>query len=103
MAKDEVIKLLKQYVLLLRSEGVHVDKALLYGSHVSGNANKESDIDILLVSNDAHNDYISGKAWRLTKKVNTRIEPYLVGKQAFINSENSPLIEAVKHNGIEIG
>jgi len=38
----------------------------------------------------------------LTRKVNTRIEPYLVDKVRFNNDENSPLIDLVKRTGLKI-
>jgi hypothetical protein len=38
----------------------------------------------------------------LDKKSKFTIEPYLVEKGRFINSENSPLIELVKTTGLKI-
>jgi hypothetical protein len=34
--------------------------------------------------------------------VNSKIEPYLVGKGRFLNNDNSPLIDLVKRTGLEI-
>jgi len=36
-----------------------------------------------------NDDYLAGKIWSLTQKVNSKIEPYLVGKTRFYN-DNSP-------------
>lgn len=101
MAKREIVDLLKKYIFILRSEGITVDKAYLYGSYLSNTATDESDIDILIVT-DNDDDYVTGKIWSLTKKVNSKIEPYLVGKERFDKNENSPLIELVKKTGLEI-
>jgi predicted nucleotidyltransferase len=101
MAKREIIETLKKYILLLRSEGITVNKAFLYGSYLSNTAKDDSDIDVLLVTEN-EDDYLSGKIWSLTKKVNSRIEPYLVGKSRFANSMDSPLIDLVKRTGLEI-
>jgi len=101
MVKREIVEILKKYIVVLRSEGITIDKAYLYGSYLSNTANEESDIDILIVT-DNEDDYLTGKIWSLTKKVNSKIEPYLVGKGRFINNENSPLIEIVKRTGLEI-
>jgi len=102
MAKREVIDILKKYITLLRAEGISVDKAFLYGSYLSNTAAEESDIDLLLVIDDENDDYLAGKAWSLTHKVSSKIEPFLVGKDRFYENENSPLINSVKLSGLEI-
>lgn len=101
MVKREIIEILKKYIFVLRSEGITIDKAYLYGSYLSNTATDESDIDIMIVTEN-EDDYLTGKIWSLTKKVNSKIEPYLVGKSRFINNEDSPLIDLVKKTGLEI-
>ncbi len=101
MAKKEIVDILKKYILVLRSEGITIDKAYLYGSYLSNTATDESDIDILIVT-DNEDDYLIGKIWSLTRKVISKIEPYLVGKKRFINNSDSPLIDLVKRTGLEI-
>ena len=93
--------MLKKYIFVLRSEGIIIDKAYLYGSYLSNTATDESDIDIMIVV-EKEDDYLTGKIWSLTKKVNSKIEPYLVGKLRFNNNEDSPLIDLVKRTGLEI-
>lgn len=104
MAQGEVIELLKKYIDLLRAEGISVSKAFLYGSHSDDSATHESDIDVLLVSDDFEepNDLLAGKAWRLTAQVNSRIEPFIVGSDRYENHYHSPLIEKIKESGIQI-
>ncbi len=102
MAKGEVIELLKKYIYLLRSEGIIVNKAFLYGSYLSNTATDDSDIDLMIVTDNENDDYLTGKIWSLTKKVNSKIEPFLVGKRRFDNNDNSPLIDLVKRTGLEI-
>jgi len=101
MAKREIVEILKKYIILLRSEGITIDKAYLYGSYLSNTANEESDIDIMIVTEN-EDDYLTGKIWSLTRKVNSKIEPYLVGKGRFLNNVDSPLIDLVKKTGLEI-
>lgn len=74
----------------------------LYGSYLSETATDESDIDLMLVTDNENDDYLAGKIWSLTRKINSKIEPYLVGKKRFETSENSPLIDLVKRTGLEI-
>jgi predicted nucleotidyltransferase len=47
MAKREIIEILKQYIFILRSEGIIIDKAYLYGSYLANTATDDSDIDII--------------------------------------------------------
>ncbi len=101
MAKREIIEILKKYIFVLRSEGITIDKAYLYGSYLSNTATDESDIDIMIVTEN-EDDYLTGKIWSLTRKVNTKIEPYLVGKKRFTDNTDSPLIDLVKRTGLEI-
>lgn len=101
MAKREIVDTLKRYILVLQSEGISIDKAYLYGSHLSNTATDDSDIDVLIVT-ESEDDYLTGKVWSLTRKVNSRIEPYLVEKVRFINNVDSPLIDLVKRTGLEI-
>ena len=102
MAKREIIDTLKKYIILLQSEGVLIDKVFLYGSYLSDSANDESDIDLMIVTENEEDDYLAGKVWSLTRKVDSKIEPYIVEKNRFYSDENSPLIKLVKSTGLEI-
>jgi uncharacterized protein len=104
MAQGEVIKILKKYCLLLNSSGIHVSKAYLYGSYSRNEETTDSDIDILIVSQlfDEQNDLLKIKAWRLTEKVNNKIEPYIIGLNKFKTDDVSPLLQIIKKEGIEI-
>ena len=104
MAKDEVIKLLQQYLLLLKDSGITVSKAFLYGSYARDEANEDSDIDVMLVSElfNKNDDKIRAKAWLTAGKLDVRIEPYMVGLHKFHTDEFSPLLEVVRREGIEI-
>lgn len=104
MAKREIIESLKTYINLLKTEGISVEKAFLYGSYSTDTATDNSDIDLMIVTNnvDADDDFVIGKIWKLTRKINTRIEPFLVGIDRFNKNNHSPLIDLVKKSGIEI-
>ena len=76
---------------------------ILYGSYSKEKETEDSDIDLMIVANsDNTDDYNTGKIWALTKKVNSRIEPYLVSKKRFETDDTSPIIQIVKREGIEI-
>ena len=104
MSQKEVIELVKKYVTLLNNSGIPVEKAFLYGSYAKQMASDNSDIDVLLVSSIFDSNEISykTKAWGLTHKINTLIEPYMVGSKRFISDDVSPIIGIVKQEGLEI-
>jgi predicted nucleotidyltransferase len=105
MAKDEVIGKVKEYIRILNESGLNIEKAFLYGSAARNEATADSDIDVLLVSRDFENradDRAFGLIWRLTKKVDTRIEPYAIGLSRFNKDDVSPLLQIVKKEGIPI-
>ena len=104
MAKEEVIELLKKYIILLNAEGISVNKAFLFGSYSNDSASDSSDIDIMIVSDkyDETDDIVIGKIWKLTRKINTKIEPFLIGLNKFRNDNSSPLISMIRTKGIEI-
>ena len=94
MATREVIKLLKKYIALLNTEGISVNRAFLFGSYSNDTASETSDIDVMIVPNnyDEADDATAGKIWSLTRKINTKIEPFVVGTKKF--KDNSlPLVQ----------
>ncbi len=104
MAKREVIELLKEYITLLNSAGISVSRAFLFGSYSNDTATDSSDIDIMIVSDkyDETDDIAIGKTWKLTRKINTKIEPFLIGIKKFNDDNSSPLVSMIKTRGIEI-
>lgn len=102
MAKREVVDILKKYINLLKNEGISIDKAFLYGSYLNDTHTDDSDIDLMIVTENKEDDYIAGKIWSLTQKVNTKIEPYLVDKNKFYSDEYSLIIQTVRDKGLEI-
>jgi len=104
MAKGEIIDLLKEYINLLNAEGISVKRAFLFGSYSNDTATASSDIDVMIVSDkyDETDDLVVGKTWKLTRQINSKIEPYLIGLKRFTDDSSSPLVSMVKANGIEI-
>lgn len=101
MASGKVVEKLKSFVAVLRKERIPAEKAFLFGSYQTHMATEESDIDVLIVS-EREEDQVAGKIWSLTSKVDSRIEPILVGKQRFAEDNISPIIDMVKKTGLRI-
>ena len=72
MAKEQIVDIARQYLVLLRKEGLDVDRIYLFGSYSDDRETKDSDIDIMVVSGSDKND------------------------------DTSPIIQMVKREGIEI-
>jgi predicted nucleotidyltransferase len=104
MAPKAIIETIRRYVALLNTEGLSVKKAFLFGSYANGDATDQSDIDVMIVSDsyDENSDIAAGKMWRLTRSVNIRIEPFLIGTDKFKNDNTSPLLSMIKREGLEI-
>ena len=60
-----------------------VSMVILYGSHAQGTAQQHSDIDIAVVVDKFHGDYLQASAvlFSLVRTVNKRIEPVLVCRE----------------------
>lgn len=105
MDRKETITKVSEYVRILNESGLQIEKAFLFGSAARNEEREESDIDVMLVSrrfDDRSDDKAFGLIWRLTRKVDTRIEPFAVGLSRFDNDENLPLLQIVKKEGISI-
>lgn len=102
MVQTEIINILKNYLNLVKAEGISVDKAFLYGSYLNNAQTEESDIDLMVVTRNLCDDNTAGKIWSLTRTVNSKIEPYIIDKNRFENDNSSPLIDFVKKKGLEI-
>ncbi len=105
MDRKETLNKVLEYIKLLNESGLLIDKAYLFGSAARNEQHEGSDIDVMLVSkrfDDSTDDIAFGLIWRLTRKVDSRIEPYAVGLSRFDNDDVSPLLQIVKLEGIPI-
>ena len=105
MDRKETLNKVSEYIKILNDSGLHIEKAFLFGSAARNEAQEGSDIDVMLVSrrfDDNSDDSAYGLIWKLTRKVDSRIEPYAVGLSRFVNDEVSPLLQIVKKEGIQV-
>lgn len=73
----KAIGIAKRFVAELRRNRIRITKAYLYGSYANGNAQKDSDIDIVIVSPQFSRDRLmdSYRIARLRRNVDLRISP----------------------------
>jgi predicted nucleotidyltransferase len=81
-------------------EGLSPCKVVLFGSLVNGNFNENSDIDIAVVKDNLGENYwdLSKKLNRLTRNIDTRIEPILL--QA--DDDRSGFLTTILTVGVEL-
>jgi predicted nucleotidyltransferase len=106
MAADESLRIVRRYLERLREEHLPVQGLVLYGSHARGNPGPDSDIDVLvLLDNDltaTDIDQLWTRLEHLALGVDMRIETWPVTLQRFENDEVSPLLIAVRREGIPV-
>ena len=52
MDKDAVIKIVDEFHQVIRAKGISPSKIILYGSYAYGTHQQESDIDLIVISDD---------------------------------------------------
>ncbi|MEN6319738.1 MAG: nucleotidyltransferase domain-containing protein [Syntrophaceae bacterium] len=100
-AIDEYIKLLnKQY-------GAVILKAVVYGSVARGEADKDSDVDILIVISDKYaklKDEIGVSAYEIALKNNVVLSPIVMDESTYewYRANKDPFYKNIHRDGIEI-
>jgi predicted nucleotidyltransferase len=104
MLQQDAINIVRQYVSNLNNAGIAIFKAYLFGSYARNEANENSDIDVLLVSDafDTDDDVVLSTPWSPKYRVDYRIEPIAIGKKRFQTDDTSLIIEVVRKEGVEI-
>ena len=104
MVEPEIRDIILQYVNVLTTNGIRVEKAVLYGSYASGNVHAGSDLDLAIVSPDFGKDrFEEGKMLlRIAWRVDPRIEPVPISSESYENDTWIPLIYEIRQKGIEL-
>jgi len=86
----------------LQQHGVAVRFGVVFGSQLTGDADAWSDIDVLVVSPsfDAPYDYrMVDLLWRLSARVDSRIEPLPCGEHQWEEDDASAVVEIARRHG----
>ena len=109
MAKNTVVEAIKFLEKCLKDKGLNISKIILFGSQAKGESTEESDIDILIVSNDFQDKDIFERA-TLTKDAEIMtIKKFMIPldiitmTQEEFESETSLIAEYVKDGEVIYG
>jgi predicted nucleotidyltransferase len=90
----EVVDFLSRYI--------RVDKLILFGSYSFGNARKDSDFDMAIISEDLEGMSVLKKMELFCKAslvIDSRIELKGFGKNEFLNPDKGSMLEMIKKMG----
>ncbi len=102
MVDSTVVEIVRRYLKVLRDERIPASLAIVFGSAARGGTTPASDIDLLIVAPEYDKDSWSTEAdmWRLTLRVDPRIEPIPVGERQMSEDDVSPLLEGARREGV---
>ena len=104
MVEETVIAAVRRYLAALPAVGIHPHKAVLFGSFARGQADKWSDIDLIVIAPefDGSRELSLVKSlWRATVS-DSRIEPIPCGQHEWETDESRPILEIARREGIII-
>lgn len=101
MPKQTVLKIIQKFLREVERAGIPVYAGVLYGSYARGDAHKDSDIDLLVISKSAPTRPQADAAmlWQLRARVDYRIEPLLVAKTKWDRDNGSPMLASIRQEG----
>ncbi|MCB0206778.1 MAG: nucleotidyltransferase domain-containing protein [Anaerolineae bacterium] len=99
---EVVMDQVSDLIALLRSEDLRIASAYLYGSHASGTAGPDSDIDLPVVSPDLTGDRL--RDWIRLTFLATSIDPRfeVVGFRPEQFRDEHPLVWEIKTRGVQL-
>lgn len=99
----DALTLTKTYIQQLKTQGIPISQAYLFGSYAKGKVWEGSDIDICVVSSSFGKDYFSEKSLlnKIALKIDSRIEPIPYTPADFINKYDA-LADEIKRFGIKV-
>lgn len=102
IVSDDIVEKLKKLLDMISHNGLHIERAIVFGSYAKGKAGKWSDIDIALVSKDftGVRFYDRKKINRCLIKIDSKIEIHPFRPEDF-TSDNF-FVEQIIKEGIDI-
>ena len=102
MVKEEIKKVVKNYLTALKEQGLPVRFGVIFGSQLTNKTDKWSDIDVLVISplfDKIRQRKEINLLWHTTIKIDSRIEPIPCGEEQWEKDDSSPIIEIARREG----
>ncbi|MFW6184925.1 MAG: nucleotidyltransferase domain-containing protein [Chloroflexota bacterium] len=100
--KETIVEKARAFLERLREAHVDVESAYLYGSHATGAAGPDSDIDVAIVSSDLSGDRVED--WMRLNRISTQIDVRMevIGFRPEQFRDENPLVWEVKTRGVQL-
>jgi predicted nucleotidyltransferase len=105
MVEPAIVRVIQNYLTVVRHSGIRASQAILFGSYARGDARPDSDVDILVIAPEFDEPYDRNRVdllWTLRAQTDSRIEPIAVGEQQWREDDVSAIIEMARREGQEI-
>lgn len=105
MVEHTILEVVQNYLEAVRQAGIETNRAILFGSHVRGKADLDSDIDILVIAPEFDGPYEKKRVdqlWELRARTDSRIEPVPIGERQWLEDDASAIVEIARREGEEI-
>ena len=105
MAPQVITEIVQDYLNLLPGAGIHPTGAILFGSQITGKADKWSDIDLIVIAPEfdgAPHYSVVDQLWRTTVHADNRIEPIACGTEEWQRETIRPIIDIARREGVMI-
>ncbi|MCG3197996.1 MAG: hypothetical protein GHCLOJNM_02490 [bacterium] len=105
MVEESVVNSVRKFLEVVDRKGIPVSFGVLFGSQVSGRADRWSDIDLLVVSprfDGARDRKEVYSLWHVAARVDDRIEPIPCGVRQWEEDDASTIVEIARREGIVI-
>lgn len=104
LTKKAAIKKVENFVKEVKASGIHVRRAVLFGSYAHGKPHKWSDIDLALVADEFTDDEFENIGYFV--KVNVKPNYSIISTRTYntkgFTPRIDPFVEVIMEKGIEI-
>ena len=106
MVDPGIVASVRAYLQALRANGLDASFAVVFGSWTTGQADKWSDIDVVVVSpqfDGAIRRSDVDLLWRQAARTDSRIEPVACGERQWTEDDSSAITEIARREGEQVG